>query len=199
LDREYHRHDRLEAIAHDLRGGAGNGWARWIGASTSLSKRKPELYPGETTERDRRTEDEAETGGPLLLAGMCVGCRGRALALRSLNRSANIHIDVYSGFMPFSDNSGRSFIRSRPSISRPQQMSGASNGYDSSRSGTVVDPGLAVASPQCRGPLGGADRLIRPDGLPFPRARVMSDILFLGIGLGFFAAACLYLLACDRL
>jgi hypothetical protein len=47
--------------------------------------------------------------------------------------------------------------------------------------------------------LGGAVRLIPPDGIPFLRARVMSDILFLGIGLGFFAAACLYLFACDRL
>jgi len=27
----------------------------------------------------------------------------------------------------------------------------------------------------------------------------MSDILFLAIGLGFFAGACLYLYACDRL
>jgi hypothetical protein len=78
-------------------------------------------------------------------------------------------------------------------------MSGASNGCGSSRSGTVVDPGFAVASPQCRGPLGGPDRLIRPDGIPFPRAQVMSDIMFLGLGLGFFAAACLYLFACDRL
>jgi hypothetical protein len=47
--------------------------------------------------------------------------------------------------------------------------------------------------------LGGPDRLIRPDGIPFPRAQVMSDIMFLGLGLGFFAAACLYLFACDRL
>ena len=27
----------------------------------------------------------------------------------------------------------------------------------------------------------------------------MLDIVFLGIGLGFFAAGCLYLYACDRL
>jgi hypothetical protein len=28
---------------------------------------------------------------------------------------------------------------------------------------------------------------------------VMLDVVFLAIGLGFFAAACLYLFACDRL